>query len=73
MAWSCSDCWDYWKDKPEAKNWINPPCNHCIVCGDDGVSHDPRFQRGYWCDVCIAKDDLKEAEKERERKEYEDD
>jgi len=41
-------------------------CSHCMICGDSGVSHDPRFQRGGWCDVCVAKDDLEQAEKRRD-------
>ena len=42
-------------------------CSHCVLCGIGGVSHDPRFQRGDWCDVCLAEDDLKTAKEARDR------
>lgn len=53
----CSECLD--------NGVCDGGCSHCLICGYSGVSHDPRFQRGGWCDVCKAKDDLKQARANR--------
>lgn len=55
----CSNCL-------EDPNVGDQGCSHCVLCNVGGVSHDPRFQRGDWCDVCIAKDDLEKAEQRRD-------
>ena len=26
--------------------------SECAICGDDGVSVDPRFRQGDWCELC---------------------
>ena len=43
-------------------DYMGTSCEHCDMCGRGGVSKDPRFQRGGWCEVCKRKYELAEEE-----------
>ena len=54
----CVEC----KESQKDIDWKAQSCEHCDICGTDGVSKDPRFQHGGWCEVCQRKYELAEAE-----------
>jgi len=54
----CEEC----KESQKSIDWKFQSCSHCDICGTYGVSKDPRFQRGGWCEVCQRKYELAEAE-----------
>ena len=62
MTFRCEECKEYAKEEYGSEYDPHWSCEHCKICGTGGVSHDPRFQRGDWCEVCQRKYELAEAE-----------